>query len=339
MVDKFKISDFLFFRSARSILITTFLFIEFSLLSQVQSFQKEYHVENKNVKKYLDSIRVIYRVNNWVDNYDFTKFVISNDYINLQQIFGCDVRLLDIPDESGKSIKSLNFGDTVYIPSFINGKINSALGYRYGFCDNCYDFYYFCITKEGLYGFLYSKNIIETSKSLPHTDYLLMQNGISSALISKDYSKIRVFDTKKINYSYDSKLLAYSKNDRAFINPSIYIYDIANDKQIPIDSGYSPVFLSNSSIIFFTMPNSKVNYESVRLYDIITKKEKLLIQIPDSLTLWMYGPDGSDPGTISINRIDNKDNIQLMLSLKNKYGESSPNVYNLKLSGELVKKE
>jgi hypothetical protein len=339
MIHKLFITEFLIYKNLKRILVLFYLLIQFTLLSWTQYIQKDYLADNINVKKYLDSIRTLYGAQNWVENYDFAKLIIPNGYRNIQPIFGSNVKLLDSPTDKGKTIKSLNFGDSVYLPSFINGNITSVLTYRYGFCDNCYDAYLFCITKDGQYGFLYSRNLIESSKNLPQTKYLILGNGITSALIDQDFTKSIEFKTKTINYSDDSRQLVFSLNYDTMVNPPINVYNISSGKYIVIGKGFNPIFLSNNYIVYFTMPDSNEKYERVHLYDILSKKEKVLVQIPDSLTLWLYGPDDSSPSSIFIKKTISETNINLTLSPKNDNNESIPHSYKLKLNGELIKNE
>jgi hypothetical protein len=321
----------------KKLFLIVFILTELSKLSWSQSDSKTYQVDNRIVKSYLDSIRIVYGENNWLDNFDFSYFVFPDGFNNVRLVFGNNVRLLDAPTDKAKTVKSLHFGDTVKIPDFVNGKVTGPSAYRSGYCDNCYDVYLFCITRDGCFGFIFSKDLVSTTVSLPESEYLLLGNLSESALVRKDFSGSKVFNTDILNYSDDSRLLVYSVKTDTLINPPIYKYDISSDDQSLIGYGYSPVFLSNS-IIYCSLGNTNNDNEQIHLYDLSERTDKIILDVPDSLTLYQWGPDGGQVGEIQSGQFENWNCIYLLLSQKNNNLESNTERYILKLNGELIKK-
>jgi hypothetical protein len=296
-----------------------------------------YLFDSLKVKKYLDSLRILYGKYSWLDNYDFSTFVPDSiEKRRFSPIFGNEIKMIESPTDSSRVVSTFNFGDTVYVPHFFNGKIFSILSYRARLCDLCFETYNFCIGKNGQFGFIHSDNFVVYTEKVPYSNFLIIGNLTNTALISLDYSMIKVFNATTINYSENGKFLVFSSNQESTLNPPIFIYEISSCNETNIGKGYTPIFLNND-IYYSSMPEGEITNERIHRYNMLSGKENILCEIPDSLTICEYGQDGGGVGKFWVKQENGEAFLHLLLSSKDFEIETVSESYILKLNGELIK--
>ncbi len=287
------------------------LFIPLVLEVYSQTEYNLYEPDQTMVDSYLDSICKLYVKN--LDTYkDLDLSVpIKSTRGAVCRIFGDSIKLRTTPSDSSKYLKLLNFKDNVFIPQF-KGRLQ-YYPLTFNIRPGRYDYYLFCISEEGFFGFINSEEYTHSNnyiKDLPNTEYLLIERP-KKAIVKKDYSTFKIFDAYNVNYSANNKSLVYAIEDYNSENlGKIFTFDIDRWTENNIGHGYSPVFMEDD-IVYWTK-----NDEKIHRFNYKTQEDSTIFSVPDSLTMWLCGPDFCFPRKITIKNVNGENLIYLKFCSK-----------------------
>lgn len=295
----------------------TIIIISFPLFIYSQTEHSLFRVNHSEVQAFLDSIIAKYKPYTHPNGnkiVDYSYFLNTKSYYLLT--YGEDLKLFNDPIKGSSFKQKLNFGDTIMIPMF-EGKIEPSVLSFYEDCGElCWYDYFFCLTKNGAYGFIDSRNLIgfQNIYPIPNSNYLFFR-GEPKVLVDKsDFTKRRYFNTDQLNFTNDSSICVYSIDSYKDYK-SIYIFKLNSWEENYIGKGFKPKFTGNE-IVYWNDGNVKGITEKVHLYSLVNNNDKVIFIVPDSLTLWEVGPDRNYPSEIQIKNIDNEECFDLQFCSK-----------------------
>ena len=286
--------------------ITLLLIFCISIVVNSQTVNdSSYSVNQKEILSYLDSITNSYSSK------------LSRPHLNLDlstpikstrkwytYVFGDSVNIRSEPNTESNIITTLKFGDIILIPMFNGKNGNDGLSFH----ESRYLSFFFCITKDGKYGFISTGDFTHNKsyiKPLPGTDYLFIRHP-RKAIVKNDYSKFKIFGASNTNYSEKYQTLVYSiENYKSEKLGNIYTFSIPEWKETNIGKGYSPTFIDDD-IVYWTKEDEKIH-----LYNYKTGIDSVIFSVPDSLTMWLCGPDYCFPLKIRTKNTNNQNLIYL----------------------------
>ncbi len=292
--------------------ILTILSIVFSIVAYSQIDTGSFIVNQSDIDLYLDSISNVYAKS--AESYKKQNLLapIKSGREGYYYIFGDSVKLLAVPDSKSNYKTLLNFGDIILIPRYkglpkFHGQFQYSPLY-FSINSGNYHSYVFCVTEQGNYGFIKTNEYYDQYNDiqlLPNTDYLLIKYP-KKAIVKKDYSKYKIFDAYDINYSLKHNSLVYSIEGSRFDSPGkIFTFNINSWTENYIGQGYSPIFIEDD-IIYWTKKDEKIHR-----YNFVIQVDSIIFSVPDSLTMWLCGPDNCFPLKIRTKNINNQNLIYL----------------------------
>ncbi len=291
--------------------LLTILLLSLSVSIYSQSENRLFEVNQTKVDSYLDSICRLYVKNLNTNKQLDLSTPIKSARGGTHHIFGDSVKLRSAPTDSSGFKKLLGFQDIVFIPRY-EGRLQ-YYPLTFNIRPGRYDHYLFCITEQGQYGFINSNEYTHSNnyiKKLPNIDFLLIERP-KIAIIKNDYSEFRIFEVSKIDYSEKFKSLVYSIEDyRSEKLGKIFTFNIESWTENYIGQGYSPIFIEDD-IIYWTKKDEKIHR-----YNLGTLIDSTIFSVPDSLTMWLCGPDFCYPGKIRTKKIRGEDLIHLFFCSK-----------------------
>jgi hypothetical protein len=311
--------------------------------------QKEYKIYSSIQSRVIPFIDSIFKIPFDRTYREYSLKYKSTPYtVEPLRVFGDTILLVDSPDSS-KVVKKLAFGETVYCPYFYtDGPYNDLrnLGWEYKLDDigdgmGARTYFRFVFLEDGTFGFINEFDIFHNIATLPSTDLLFIKESYKKAIVKKDFSKAFYFTFYDYQYSEDCKSMIYSSKGEKYPQPDssfVYLYELSTWKNKKIGFGYSPVFLDNQ-IVYWSGFIDDTNPEEVHLYDIASGSNKVIFQVPDSITLWGCDPDGCGPSTIEVERTGNEDEIILGLCFIHDYESPRYFKFRMNIKGEINKVE
>lgn len=329
------------------------LFLLICISSFSQTIEEIYASKKNEIVRYLDSTYKTYESqSNKYDTLDY-----SNP-VGFQKIavFSDSVKLLDAPSMDSKILSVLSFGDSVYIPYYNirnqnGGRFNESIIFVYNFKEIENECVQFCLTEKGIFGFIKRDDLFiyygEEAVVIPVPEYncLIYKEWLKLGVVKSDFSKSSVLYTQNIDFSKDKEIIAYSvdKFDE-YDFQSIYLFNLKTWVKTYVAEGFSPKFVNNSIIYYsgaIQWGGDPEITEKIHSYDLISKTDKVIYTVPDSLTLWNWAGSGDfvNPGKITIDFSSNTKNFVIDLFFHNEeYHEKFiEKTFNLK--GELIEEK
>jgi hypothetical protein len=271
-------------------------------------------VDHKEVAVYLDSITKLY--NSQLQqgpnrSIDFSTFVENrSSYVSA---FNEAPKLYSVPDDKSTYKKLLEFGDTLLIPLFNASYEPTELRFLILEGDLKWHYFIFCVTKDGDYGFICSDRYIRHKNIEPvsGTDYLLFRWSPQAIVLKDDFTKRKYFNTTDIVFSDDNNMLVFSVDifdDKNYLN--MYTFQLDTWTETFIGKGHSPTFIENE-IVYWAKEEDETETELVHLYGFTSEKDEIIFVVPDTLTLWLCGPDRCFPQKIEVKENNNEAQIAL----------------------------
>jgi hypothetical protein len=266
--------------------------------------------------------------------------------IETLRVFGKNILLVDSPDSS-KVVRKLALGEIVYCPYYFNTNDSYYniwhLGWLYKLDDigdgmGATTWFRLVFLEDGTFGFINEFDLFNNISTLPATDLLFIKEHQKKAIVKNDFSRAFYFNSYYYPFSKDGKFMTYSWKGEKFPQPDsafVYLYELSTWKNKKIGYGYSPIFLNNQ-IVYWSGFRDDSNPEKVHLYDIASGYDKVIYQVPDSITLWWCGEDGCDPRDLKIESSGNKIRIILGLSYINDYESVKWFTFKINLKGEII---
>lgn len=288
----------------RKAITTIALIIVIYSVTWAQSSCKPFGIDTIEVKNYLNSMIFKYSEHLYRKDLVVELKFDNSTYKQYSYVFSDSAVLLKESGLKSDAMMKLYSGDTLWVPIFRKGSTTYKLIFLYPCGDFCENSLIFCVTKNGNYGFINYKDLINSSSiyPIPDSDFNIIKS-YRIGVAKKDFSKYKIFNTTDINYSDSKSKLVYAKDDE--LDPdykSIYIFNLNTWTQKQVANGFRPMFY-NDDILYWNKEENK--QEKVFLLNSESKIDKLIFEIPDSLTLWGCGPDFCAPHKLLINETNN----------------------------------
>ncbi len=300
-----------FFFSITTIYI--FLLISKDLCCQERT--KEYYIHSDSIISFIDKQfklypnNLPYRTNDPIPVNYYT--MIDERYNQFEYILGDSICMYD-GFMKKNVIKTLKFGDKVYVPRFKNENAKFLTNFWLFHKDPKTLWYYLCISEDNKIGYINGLNIIPPSsiQRILDNEFLIYNGNQKIAVVRSDFSKTFTNHSHHHSFSNDSSSIIFSNKQQ----DNIILFDIPKWEKRIICKGVSASFLENdNNVVFWSMDriNGNIN-QSIKILELSSGIARSIFNVPEGFSLIGQHEDGISPYQFDFD-INNKGVIRIYL--------------------------